>query len=151
MNLDSHHPAYFDVRFRGDPLPECWPREFAVITAYATTGEQWSATENLAADQRLTRQIRESGFWHVRLTGYSPRDGHAEPGWALQVSLDQARELGREYLQDAIYWIADDQLWVTKCGERSPLVRVGSFRERLDEPRGPVSQPVWQNPRGSRS
>jgi hypothetical protein len=42
MNLLDLHPAYFKVRFRG-PWPDLsHPEEFAIITAYATTGETWS-------------------------------------------------------------------------------------------------------------
>ena len=49
MNSHDLHPAYFNVRFRG---PWTDPRhldEFAIITAYATTGETWSEEQNRAA------------------------------------------------------------------------------------------------------
>ncbi len=50
--------------------------------------------------------------------------------------LDLARELGREFHQDAIYWVSDGECWVTKClpeGElESELAPVGSFQQRLD-------------------
>jgi hypothetical protein len=131
MNSNSLHPAYFEVRFRGEALPEDWPEQFAVITAFATTGEQWSPTENQAADQKLLQRIQERGVWHVRLTGYSPQDGHAEPGWAVAFQLAEARHVGLEFRQDAIFWISNDELSVTRCLEQSPLVRVGLFRERL--------------------
>lgn len=132
MDFDTLHPAYFEVRFRGDLLPERWPEQFAVITAYATTGEQWSPEENHTADQRLLEQILKRGLWHVRLTGYSPRDGHAEPGWAVKLSLEESHSLGRMFRQDAIFWISGDGLWVAKCDEQSGPIKIGSFRERLD-------------------
>lgn len=131
MNDDSLHPAYFEIRFRTDLAPTSWPDRFAIVTAYATTGQKWSEDENQTADQRLVEEILTRGLWHVRLTGYSPNDGHAEPGWAVEISLDEARSLGQKFLQDAIYWIAGDELWVTHCEERSPMVKVGEFRERL--------------------
>lgn len=137
MNSDSLHPAYFEIRFRGESLPDHWPESFAVITAYATTGEQWSSDENHAADQRLLKRIQERQDWHVRLTGYSPRDGHAEPGWAVALQLAEARHFGLEFQQDAIYWISNDELWVTRCFEQSAMVRVGQFRERLAIPNSP--------------
>ena len=49
MNSHDLHPAYFNGRFRG---PWSDPRhldEFAIITAYATTGETWSEEQNRAA------------------------------------------------------------------------------------------------------
>ena len=132
MSLNTFHPAYFEVRFRGEAIPERWPEQFAVITAYATTGEQWSLAENIAADQRLLRQIMDRGLWHLRLTGYSPHDGHAEPGWATRLSLEESCQLGRAFHQDAIFWISDDELWVVKCDEPTTAVKVGLFPERLD-------------------
>jgi hypothetical protein len=39
-------PDYFDTRFKLDlPLTEL-PESFAIITAYVTTGETWTAEEN---------------------------------------------------------------------------------------------------------
>lgn len=132
MSHADHHPAYFQVRFRSPYLPVAWPTSFAIITAWATTGEQWSAAENEAADLRLQASLRALGRWHWRVTGYSPLDGHAEEGWAVALPLESAREIGREFHQDAIYWVSGDQCWVIKCGAKSCLVPVGSFRERLD-------------------
>ncbi|MCE2791161.1 MAG: DUF3293 domain-containing protein [Planctomycetota bacterium] len=136
MSQRTYHPAYFLVRFRCPALPPAWPVSFAIITAWATTGERWSAAKNQAADQRLQTRLQGFGFWHWRITGYSPEDGHAEEGWAVKMPLDLARELGREFHQDAIYWVSDGECWVTKClpeGElESELAPVGSFQQRLD-------------------
>ncbi len=37
------------------------PDEFAIISGYATTGEQWSAEKNQQADERLFQQLEEKG------------------------------------------------------------------------------------------
>ena len=53
MTSDNLHTAYFGIRFRG-PWPDLvCPGEFAIITAYATTGEVWSDQENDEADIAL--------------------------------------------------------------------------------------------------
>lgn len=132
MTGEAHHPAYFVVRFRLERYPDDWPESFAIITAWATTGEQWSAADNAAANERLHQRLAALGCWSWRVTGFSPFDGHAEEGWAVALSVEQARELGREFLQDAIYWVDHDQLWVTKCTAASGLVTVGSFRQRIE-------------------
>ncbi|MBK7595058.1 MAG: hypothetical protein IPJ11_07375 [Gemmatimonadetes bacterium] len=82
---DSLDPRawYFDVRFRAESPITHWPTEFIIVTGYATTGEVWPEEQNLEADLRLRRELQEMGRWHVRLTGYSPETGHAEPGWAV--------------------------------------------------------------------
>lgn len=47
------HPAYFRTCFREEAPISDWPSVFAIITAYATTGETWTAEENEMADRAL--------------------------------------------------------------------------------------------------
>ncbi len=122
---------YFETQFHLEAPFTDWPEEFVILSAYTTTGEHWSDEVILAADQRLQRELQERGEWFLRVTGYSPHDGHAEPGWALALPFDEACDWGLRYKQDAIYCIKDDELWVTYCDARRTLVRVGEFRSRL--------------------
>lgn len=126
------NPAYLETRFRAsEPVPE-WPREFVIISAYATTGESWAPVENEAADCHLASELAARGGWLVRLIGYSPNGGHAEPSWAMALPLDIACDIGRQYRQDAIYHVHGDKLSVRRCGEVGEVAFVGSFRERLE-------------------
>lgn len=122
---------YFETRFRVALPPTAWPRQFAIVTAYATTGERWSDVANADADERLRQQLGASGLWHHRVTGYSPRTAHAEPGWAVAMAPQTARQLATSYLQHAIYTVEDDQLWVLRC-EDGYRQAVGPFPQRLD-------------------
>lgn len=122
---------YFETQFQLDAPFADWPAEFVILSAYTTTGEHWPEAVILEADQRLERELRERGGWFLRITGYSPHDGHAEPGWALQMPLAEACDLGLRYKQDAIYCVKGDELWVTYCDARRALVYVGEFRSRL--------------------
>ena len=108
-----------------------WPPCFAIITACATTGEFWSEDENRTADVRLTQQLRASGVWMTRLTGYSPQTGHAEPGWAVALSFEAACDLGQQFRQDAIYFVEGDMLFVSYCDARRARVPVGTFCARV--------------------
>lgn len=128
---ERFHPAYFETRFRVAALPASWPGSFVIITACATTGEQWSQEHNASADARLAAELRQADRHPLRITGYSPRTGHAEPGWAVPICVSAGCALGRAFRQDAIYWVEDDALWVVLCahGERA---LVGAFRERVD-------------------
>ena len=125
------HPAYFETHFRTHGHDAEWPPEFVIISAYATTGEQWPVERNVAADQELEAQLRKQSTWLRRVTGYSPITGHAEPSWAAVLPFDVACDLGARFHQDAIYHVADDVLSVSYCDGRRQLVRVGRFRERL--------------------
>ncbi len=127
----SFHPAYFTTRFRAEPLPPSWPASFVIVTAYATTGEQWSDEENERADEALRRRLFDLGVWVSRVTGFDPATGHAEPGWAVEIDLATGVGLGREYRQDAIFHVEGDRLAVVSCAEHR-VTAVGSFRERVD-------------------
>lgn len=129
---DALLPAYFETHFRPSSSVSAWPEEFAVITAYATTGETWSDAQNAAADRALEAELRETGRLPCRLTGFSPSTGHAEPGWAVELSWEAACEIGRRYRQDAVYFVRGDLLYVTCCDlNRRKLIPVGAFRERV--------------------
>ena len=123
-------PAYFEVRFRATG-PAAWPARFVIVTAWATTGERWTDAENHRADAALLGQILELGATPIRVTGYTPATGHAEPGWAIDLDPDAALRLGREFRQHAIYAVDDDVLRVLRCAD-ARAATVGHFRERLD-------------------
>lgn len=80
--------------------------------------------------------LRTLGVWNHPVLGFSTESDHAEPSWAAELPLERGRALGRRFLQDAIFHVRGDHLSVTHCEEGSPLVPVGSFRERLHVPDG---------------
>jgi hypothetical protein len=94
--------------------------------------EEWAADQNADADVRLETQLLERGEWMCRITGYSPTDSHAEPGWAVEMAWQEACDIGAAFRQDAIYFVTGDHLWVSFCDVRRALVSVGSFRNRLN-------------------
>ncbi|TAN53377.1 MAG: DUF3293 domain-containing protein [Methylococcaceae bacterium] len=130
------HPAYFTTQFTCPEAQASWPAEFAIITAYATTGQNWPDAENVAADQQLEAELRRTARWLCRLTGYSPQDGHAEPGWAAELAFATACDVGLHYRQDAIYYVIGDTLYLSFCDQRRDLVPVGTFRCRVHRAHG---------------
>jgi hypothetical protein len=125
------HPAYLETRFEVEIEPAYWPDKFAIVTAFATTGEVWTDEENTDADRRLRGELIARNLMHFRVTGCSPDDTHREPGWAVVIGFDEARDLGRRYRQDAIYYVRGNELHVTHCESGAECVRVGCFRERV--------------------
>jgi hypothetical protein len=126
------HPAYFNVRFRGPWLDLSHPEEFAIITAYATTGETWPDERNRAADLKLENELRETGLWMRRLTGYDPATSHAELGWAVEMAFEVACDLGLRFQQDAIFWVSGNRVWVAKCGPDWQRKEIGQFTDLFE-------------------
>jgi hypothetical protein len=124
------HSAYFETHFRREEAWDDWPEKFAIITAYATTGKQWSDAQNQEADLALEAKLRGEAPWVRRLTGFSPTTNHAEPGWAVAIDFGKACEIGREFKQHAIYYVEGDELSVSLCASEETK-KVGEFRARV--------------------
>ena len=125
-------PDYFETRFRLGLPVEPLPDQFAIVTAYQTTGEQWTLERNQEATQQLEQELRKLGALLGPATGYSPRTGHAEPSFAALLSFEQACDLGPRYHQDAIYSIRSGTLFVSHCDHRRAFNPVTRFLERVD-------------------
>lgn len=126
------NPVYLETHFRVPNGVRRWPVKFVILSAFATTGETWTEDQNAAADHALDLELRARAKWQQRVVGYSPSSGHAEESWATDLPLDEARSLARQFKQDAIYVVDNDQLMVTDASPNAPLFQVGSFRSRLD-------------------
>lgn len=64
---------YFDIFFNFSGSLDELPEGFAIITAYATTGETWSDEENKTADMELKSYLDERFKVVKRISGYSPK------------------------------------------------------------------------------
>ena len=125
-------PFYYQTRFIPEDLPTPLPGTFAIITAFATTGETWTESENAAANAALRADLERSDRLLGSLTGYSPDTGHAEPGFAASLPFEAACDLGLKFKQDAIYFVDSGILHVSYCDHRRRLDPVAAFLDRLD-------------------
>ena len=125
-------PVYFDTRFKlGLPLAEL-PESFAIITAYATTGEVWTAEDNNAANETLRAELDKGGQLIGTITGYSPVTRHAEPGYVAALEFEEACKIGARFKQDAIYFVSSGTLFVSHCDHRRSLKPITQFSKRAD-------------------
>ena len=138
------HPAYAETHFSIPEHDAGCPDSFAILTAYAITGEQWTPAQNEAADAALAQALTAAGHSPRRITGYSPTSGHAEPGWLASMPFDQACELGQRFKQDALYYVHAGTLYVSHCDQRRALVPLSPFAPRLHVAAGaPVVRPGY--------
>jgi hypothetical protein len=112
---------------------EDWPAQFGIISGYATTGERWPEERNRAADRRLEQRLRAARVWIRRVEVTSPDRSHREPSWAVARPWEDLCDLGKEFLQVAIYYVIGDRLYLSYCDRRRQLVEVGAFRDRVRE------------------
>lgn len=125
------HPAYFTTVFDVHGFTGPWPERFVILTAFATTGETWTAAENERADEALAAELIRRRAWFVRCTGLSPDNAHREPGWAAELEKPDACQLGRMFRQDAIYLVRSMRLEVCSCADPDRVALVGNFEDRV--------------------
>jgi hypothetical protein len=122
---------YHETRLAPKEPPPRWPDAFAVITACNPLGQGLDKDADRAATVRLRKAISRLGLNRHRVTGVSADMKHREPGFAVWgCDLPAALQLGREFAQNAIFWVEEGRLDVVSCstGERE---YVGLWSERL--------------------
>lgn len=123
-------PEYRTTVFLSDETPP-WPA-FAIVTACNPLGVVLDEADNRQRDEALLASLHERGLRPLRAIGCSPDLSHREPGWAVPMGRAEAIALGREFDQDAVYWVSDDSLWLLSCPPRVEAAeRLGGFEERL--------------------
>ena len=124
------NPLYATAVFQGVAPADGWPAAFVIITACDPDGKKTDPTVNQSADFQLESELRIKGCRYWRVTGGSPDFAHAESGYAAELPLSEALELGRKYRQEAIFWIERDELIIVGCGSELRQ-ELGSWSERL--------------------
>lgn len=98
--------------FHAEVPPEGWPTAFAIVTGCNPNGKDAGVAQNVQFDRRLSERLIAQRRWHWRVTGGSPDFEHSEPGYAMVLPFHAAIDMGREFKQEAIFWIEDDDLCV---------------------------------------
>ena len=127
---NGFHEFYYDTHFKLNGDIKELPASYSIITAFATTGEEWDEDDNEKADLRLKLHLENAKVDKWRMTGYSPDCKHKEKSWATTLSPDEACVVGKEFLQHAIYFVDEGILSVMLCdnGEQDT---VGPMSERI--------------------
>jgi len=105
-----YEEEYKSTVFEYQDFPADWPKSFAILTAYATTGETWTPEQNVAADRQLEAELRKGGHRIHRISGYSKDLKTHEEGWVVVMDLKPAWDLAVKYKQVALFYYQDDEL-----------------------------------------
>jgi hypothetical protein len=123
-------PEYRDVRFRCGESD--LPRYFYIITAHNPDGAAVAEEANTRADVALREEIGLLGFLSFPVTGGSPDFSHAEPGYGIQCSREEALGLARQFRQDAVFEIREGKVTlISALPSAEPDEFVGLWRDLL--------------------
>ena len=107
------------------PLPSC----FFIVTGHNPFGQVVSDETNAQMNEILRQQVEHEGWPYFEVTGQC--EDHAEAGFGVVCSRDDAILLGQEFQQDAIYEVRDDKVLLADCKEAEEDVLVGHWSELL--------------------
>ncbi len=131
-------PEYLQTIFIAKEPPEGgWPEQFSVITACnpMSSGERGN---DASAITLLRKHLSRRGLKRYRITGSSPDWSHQEASFAVwNLSMQEAIKIGREFQQNAVFWIERGEIEVVSCanGERKFIGKWESrFRLWSDKP-----------------
>ena len=114
-----YEEEYKSTVFEYQDFPKDWPKSFAILTAYATTGETWTPEQNIEADKQLEAELKKSGYRIHRIAGYSKDLDTHEEGWAVVMDLKPAWDLAVKYKQVALFYYQNDELLLVYSKEFS--------------------------------
>jgi hypothetical protein len=120
------NPAYAHVRFRAELPKGGLPERFGIVTAWNPDGITTDAASNHTANASLQVILQAEALPHFPVTGGSPDFTHAEPGFGIIA--DQARiiALGREFRQEAVFWIDRGAVHLVPCTD-APAQTLGPW------------------------
>jgi hypothetical protein len=122
------NPAYANVRFRAEPPAEGLPNRFGVVTAWNPDGVTADALSNQTANARLEAILQAEALPYFPVTGGSPDFTHAEPGFGINADQGQVVALGRDFNQEAVFWIEHSTVHLCPCSE-APVQVIGTWDE----------------------
>lgn len=117
--LTRMNPAYAQVRFRAELPLGGLPERFGIVTAWNPEGLPASPEANQADAERLAARVESLGIPAFPVTGGSADFSHAEPGLGLLTDQAQVIALGREFRQEAVFWVERGRVHLCSCLESS--------------------------------
>jgi hypothetical protein len=128
----KQNPAYLNTVF--EYIPAGKPVDFWVITAHNPEGKPADPGDNIAADARLLAHLTKLKLNPFRVTGLSPDETHAEPGWGFPSNETTALKIAQRYHQQAVYHFTGGRIDLVDCqtGGCQPLDNLAA---RVRDPR----------------
>jgi hypothetical protein len=112
-------PEYLNTLFVAKPPDAGWPEQFFIITACNPRSSEDRNSDN-EAHVNLRKSLSRMRCWKHPVAGVSPDWKHREKGFAVAgLDLESARELGRQFEQNAVFAIENGVVWVVSCFNNS--------------------------------
>lgn len=118
---------YQDVVFISEDKIEA--ETFAIITACNPLGRVLNQEANTDLTGDLKSHLEAESYQN--LIGASPDKSHQEVSFLWQTDKSKAVELASQFLQNAIYWVENGELFLVPAKMSGEEVSMGKFRDFL--------------------
>ena len=129
-------PEYLKTLFvpkksgKNQPPPD-WSRPFAILTAHNPGGKIVDLETNTEADKEHRRSLSRKSLPKHRITAVAEDWSHEEKSFAVWgLNHKSASEIGREFRQDAYFWVENSTVHVHSCHKQEKQ-KVGTWESRL--------------------
>ncbi|CAH1559734.1 MULTISPECIES: DUF3293 domain-containing protein [Vibrio] len=102
---------------------------YAVITAWNPYSNLRSKEMNCISNHELEKQLNH--VKHVPVTVGDQAFEWFEESYAAELTPEAAIVLAKDFQQNAIYYVIDDELYLIACSEPEILHKLGSMKSRL--------------------
>jgi hypothetical protein len=126
------NPAYRHARFRAEIPHGGMPDAFGVVTACNPNGKTIADAENISRTEAFREKLETLGLEHFPVTGYDPLTPHEEAGFGVVCDPETALAFGREWEQEAIFWVQLGQVTLVSCSEDSEESPLGAWSDMAD-------------------
>lgn len=118
--------AYQSTYFRVEG--ECLFLNFAIITAYNPGSNVLPDVVNCANNTRLAKRLRH--YHYLLITAGDKHFDWCEESFAVEIGLDKAIAVARDFSQNAIFYVSDGQLYLYSCHDDGNCC-LGHFTDRI--------------------
>ena len=132
-------PEYLKTLFvpkkpgKNQPPPD-WSRPFAILTAHNPRGKIVDLETNTDADKELRRSLSRKSLPKHRVTAVAEDWSHEEKSFAVWgLNHTTAAKIGREFRQDAYFWVEHGTVHVHSCTTTNPptFQILGRWEDRI--------------------
>jgi hypothetical protein len=104
---------------------------FAIISAQNPAGKLKNLHLNLCLDKRLEGCLQQARIPFRAVTGASADLSFQEKSWIVFCDKAQALQLGRDFQQNAIYWVEQNKLYLVPVLYQHTEEYLGLFDRRV--------------------
>ncbi len=106
-------------------------KQFAIVTAWNPNGKLALSDDNFKSDKTLNDLLVQQQLPQYPIYGCSPDLTYREKSRAVEIDKATAVKIGKQFRQNAIFWVENDKLFLIPCLLQEKEECIGDFSSRI--------------------